>query len=72
MAKQRISLGFHASPPVGLQVESAEIDRIRDALQGGGWIDVATEDGRMTINLGHVLWLREDVEDTRVGFGLGA
>lgn len=69
---QRISLGFHASPPVGLQVEEAEVGRIRDALEGGGWIEVATDDGRMKINLAHVLWLREDVEDTRVGFGLGA
>jgi hypothetical protein len=71
-APLRISLGFHASPPVALRVSQEELDRLRGALESGGWHDLQAEEGRMKLNLGHVLWVREDADDTRVGFGLGA
>jgi hypothetical protein len=69
---QRISLGFHASPPVALRVSEEELGRLRDVLESGGWHEIASEDGRIKVNLAHVLWLREDTDETRVGFGLGA
>ena len=67
---QRISIGFQAAPPVALRVADDELSRFRDALGTEGWHDLEGEDGTMRINLAHVLWLRVDKDEQRVGFGL--
>jgi hypothetical protein len=69
---QRISIGFHASPPLATRVSDEELDRLRDALGNGGWHDVEAEDGSIRLNLEHVLWLRVEREEQRVGFGIGS
>lgn len=68
---QRISIGFQASMPVSLRVEDAELSKLQDALGTEGWHEVDAEDGRLKLNLQHVLWVKTDKEDSRVGFGLG-
>jgi hypothetical protein len=67
---QRISIGFQASPPLALRVSDEELKRLNDALGGEGWHDVAAEDGSVRLNLAHVLWLRTELDEHRVGFGL--
>lgn len=71
MALQRISLGFHASPPIALRLSDEALGGLQDALEGGGWHEVAAEDGIVRLNLQHVLWLKVDKDEPRVGFGLG-
>jgi hypothetical protein len=68
---QRISIGFQASPPLALRVSDDELGRLHGALGGEGWHEVAGEDGTVKLSLQHVLWLRVDKDDQRVGFGLG-
>ena len=68
---QRISLGFHASPPVALRVSDDELAGLQSALEGGGWHEVTADDGVVRLNLAHVLWLKVDKDEQRVGFGLG-
>ena len=70
MANQRISIGFQASPPVALRVPSEELDRLQGALGGEGWHDVQGEDGTLKLSLQHVLWVRVEKDEQRVGFGL--
>ena len=67
---QRISIGFQASPPLALRVSDAELKKLRDALGGEGWHDVEGEDGDVRLSLQHVLWLRVERDESRVGFGL--
>jgi hypothetical protein len=69
---QRISIGFHASPPLALRVSDEELRKLRDALGGEGWHAVSAEDGDVTLALQHVLWLRVDKDEQRVGFGLSS
>ncbi len=69
---QRISIGFHASPPLALRVSEQELSGLQDALGGDGWHEVTGEDGTVKLNLEHVLWLKVDKDEGRVGFGLGA
>jgi len=67
---QRISIGFQASPPLALRVSDQELKKLQDALGGEGWHDVDGEDGTLRLNLQHVLWLRVERDESRVGFGL--
>jgi hypothetical protein len=68
---QRISIGFQASPPLATRVSDEELSRLQGALGGEGWHDVKAEDGEIRLNLQHVLWLRVEKEEHRVGFGMG-
>jgi hypothetical protein len=68
---QRISIGFHASPPLATRVSDGELARLSEALGSKGWHDVEGEDGSIRLNLEHVLWLRVEKDEQRVGFGIG-
>jgi hypothetical protein len=63
------SIGFQASPPLGLRVEQSELDRLLAAVGGEGWHDLKTADGSVRLNLAHVLWVRTETDVTKVGFG---
>jgi hypothetical protein len=69
---QRISIGFQASPPLATRVSDEELDKLHSALGGDGWHDVVAEDGSIRLNLQHVLWLRVEKDEQRVGFGIGS
>ena len=68
---QRISIGFHASPPLALRVTEEQLTSLQGALGTEGWHEVTGEDGVVRLNLQHVLWLKVDKDEPRVGFGLG-
>ena len=68
---ERISIGFQASPPLALRVSEAELKKLREALGGEGWHDLEGEDGSIRLSLEHVLWLRVERDEHRVGFGAG-
>jgi len=72
MAAQRISIGFQASPPLALRVADEELGKLHEALGGDGWYELQAEDGTLGMNLAHVLWVKTDREDQRVGFGLSS
>jgi hypothetical protein len=69
---QRISIGFQASPPLALRVADAELTKLTDALGNEGWHVVEAEDGTVRLNLAHVLWVRTERDEHRVGFGVSA
>jgi hypothetical protein len=68
---QRISIGFQASPPLATRVSEDELTSLQNALGGEGWHDIRAEDGSIRLNLAHVLWLRVEKDEQRVGFGIG-
>ena len=69
---QRISIGFQASPPLALRVSEDALDRLQAALGGEGWHEIDAEDGSVKLNLEHVLWVRTENDEHRVGFGLAS
>jgi hypothetical protein len=69
---QRISIGFQASPPLALRVTDEELERLNGALGGEGWHQIEAEDGTVRLNLAHVLWVRTERDEHRVGFGAAA
>ena len=69
-SSQRISIGFQASPPIALRVSQDELDKLNAALGGEGWHELSGEDGTLRLSLEHVLWVRVERDESRVGFGL--
>ena len=69
---QRISIGFQASAPLALRVSDEQLTRLNDALGGEGWHEIEAEDGSVRLNLAHVLWVRTESDEHRVGFGLAS
>jgi hypothetical protein len=51
-------------------VSDEELRSLEDALGGEGWHQVTAEDGTVRLNLAHVLWLRTESDEHRVGFGV--
>jgi hypothetical protein len=69
---QRISIGFQASQPLALRVSDSELTKLEGALGGDGWHQIEAEDGSVRLNLAHVLWLRTERDEHRVGFGVAS
>jgi hypothetical protein len=69
---QRISIGFQASAPLALRVTDEQLSKLNDALGSEGWHEVEAEDGSVRLNLAHVLWVRTESDEHRVGFGIAS
>ncbi len=69
---QRLSIGFQASPPLALRVSDAQLESLNAALGGEGWHEIEAEDGSVRLNLAHVLWVRTESDEHRVGFGIAS
>jgi hypothetical protein len=69
---QRISIGFQASPPLALRVSDEQLATLNDVLGGDGWHEIEADDGSVKLNLAHVLWVRTESDEHRVGFGLAS
>ncbi|HEV2753245.1 MAG TPA: hypothetical protein VGV36_05345 [Solirubrobacteraceae bacterium] len=66
---EHISIGFQASMPLSLRVPREELDRLLGSLGTEGWHDVQGDDGVVRLSLQHVLWVRAERSEHRVGFG---
>jgi DNA mismatch repair protein MutH len=53
-------------------VSDKELDKLNAALGTEGWHEVTAEDGSVRLNLAHVLWVRIENEEHRVGFGIAS
>jgi hypothetical protein len=66
---KRVEIGF-----VGGQVASARLDEealgaLREALGAGeGWHEVAAEDGRLSIDVARVVFIRVERDEQEIGF----
>lgn len=69
---QRISIGFQASAPLALRVSDEQLASLNGALGGEGWHEIEADDGSVKLNLAHVLWVRTERDEHRVGFGLAS
>jgi hypothetical protein len=69
---QKVEIGFEGGQVVSVRIEEGELKGLRKQLEKGGWHDLQTEDGILSVYLGKVAFLRIDSGAARVGFGLGA
>jgi len=65
---KRVSVGFQGGQVLSLRVTDEQLKTLYDALGGGGWHELQSEDGPVRIYLGQVVYVRLDEGDQRVGF----
>jgi hypothetical protein len=66
---QSVEIGFEGGQVVSVRLTDGELKDLRKQLEKGGWHDLATEDGVVSLYLGKVAFLRIDSGEHRVGFG---
>jgi hypothetical protein len=64
-----VSVGFHGGQVVAIRIADEQLQSLYNALSAQGWHEVATEDGRIRLDLGQVAYVRLENEEHRVGFG---
>jgi hypothetical protein len=67
----RIEIGFHGGQIMGAVVDSETVDRLERALSSGddGALALDVEDGRYTVALGRIVYVKRFAREGRVGFG---
>ncbi|HYM55789.1 MAG TPA: hypothetical protein VES97_10525 [Solirubrobacteraceae bacterium] len=66
---RRVSIGFQGGQVLALRVTDKELKSLYDALGGGGWHEVESEDGPVRVYIGQVVYVSADSDELRVGFG---
>jgi hypothetical protein len=66
---RRISVGFQGGQVLSLRVAEKQWKALNEALGGGGWHQLESEDGPTRVNLAEVVYVSSDSDDLRVGFG---
>jgi hypothetical protein len=69
---QKVEIGFEGGQVVAVRISEGELKDLRKHVEKGGWHDVRTEDGILSVYLGKVAFLRIDSGDHSVGFSLGS
>jgi hypothetical protein len=69
---KRVSIGFHASPPLNLKLSERALKDLQKAVEKGEWFETEADDCVVSLNTAQVLYVRVEKDEQRVGFGLGA
>jgi hypothetical protein len=69
---QRVEIGFEGGQVIQARLGEDDLKDLRKQLEKGGWYDVRTEDGILSVYLGKIAFLRIDSGEHRVGFSLGS
>ena len=70
--RQKVEIGFEGGQVVAVRLDEDELKDLRKQVEKGGWHDVRTEDGVLSVYLGKVTFLRIDSGGSRVGFTLSS
>jgi hypothetical protein len=67
---QRVEIGFEGGQVISARLADNDLKDLRKKLDKGGWHDLQTEDGVVSLYLGKVAFLRIESGEHRVGFSL--
>ena len=70
MALQRVTIGFTGTQVLGVRLEESDLDGLLEALATGDWFDLTVDDGTIRMNLSQVVYVRTNLDEHRVGFGI--
>ena len=72
MALQRVTIGFRGTQVLGVRIEEDALKELLKALPSGEWTDLKIDDGTVRLNLSEVIYVRTELDEHRVGFGLSS
>jgi len=67
---QRVTIGFAGTQVLGVKVSEDVLKDLLKALSDGDWHDLEVEDGTIRLNLSQVVYVRTELDEHKVGFGL--
>jgi hypothetical protein len=69
----RIEIGFDGGQVMSAHVETSTADQLEQSLDGGagGTVRIEAEDGRYTIPIGRIVYVKRYSREGRVGFSGG-
>ena len=67
--RARIEVAFEGGQVLSIVVSPETADRLEQALGGDGALTLEAEDGRYTVVLGEVVYVKRFAREARVGFG---
>jgi hypothetical protein len=67
---QKVEIGFEGGQVVAVRLSEDELKDLRKQVEKGGWHDVKTDDGVLSVYAGKVAFLRIDSGVHKVGFAL--
>lgn len=66
---QRVEIGFEGGQVISTRLANADLTELRQCLEQGGWYDLHSEDGVISLYLGKVAFVRVASGNSHVGFG---
>ena len=67
---RRVSIGFQGGQTLALRMSDEQLRELNQALVGGsGWHDIDGEDGPVRVDLGQIVYVSADRDESHVGFG---
>ena len=66
---QRVEIGFEGGQVISTRLVKEDLEDLRAKLEQGGWHDLHTEDGVISLYLGKVAFIRIQSGGGSVGFG---
>jgi hypothetical protein len=65
---RRVEVGFTGGQAITLRLTQKGYESFRKDVQRGGWIEVESADGLVSVNLDAVVFVKLDTGEHRVGF----
>jgi len=65
---QKVEIGFEGGQVIPVRIGAEQLKNLRKQVEKGGWHDIETEDGVLSVYAGKVAFLRIDAAAHRVGF----
>ena len=65
---QRVNIGFESGAALAVRVDDDALQGLRSALQGDGWHELQTAEGRVDLKLDDVVYVSEASIAPSIGF----
>lgn len=67
--KKQVEIGFAGGQAISVRISPSNYEALRKALESaGGWHELDTEDGPVSIDLRRVVFVKADAPEHKIGF----